>query len=274
MMAETRNQDEEMDCNKHHELGWLALYGDDEDEKLEEELMSDSLQARCIPVLARALSCFVDALGVNDLHSHLSLLPSTTLSALSIESGRQGCMTEQVAYILGHHDHMERLLMCASTLASVSSCLYPCGNLQRLEFVHMASLSSPILKAIVTQCPKLTHLSLSNSPCTDPYELISVLKDSSLQVLDLSCNDWITDQWLVFFFCHTSSNHSLELLSVAKCPNVSRHMCCHLNFVHRGKPVISCKQQRLQLRSRFTDTKPHAARWNDKFAPSTNHESV
>jgi len=75
----------------HHDTGWLLCKGDDHLSNLNrKELSQDTLEHKCLLALAKSLPAYIEEFGMDAMHLHLSIFPSHTLSALSIESCRQG----------------------------------------------------------------------------------------------------------------------------------------------------------------------------------------
>jgi len=196
------------DCHKQHDPGWLLCHGNNDDmsKQIRNELLGDSLQTQCLRALAKYLPLYVQECGVETMHEEcMSLFPPSTLSALSIECSRQGTMTESIAYIIGHHDFVDRLtvIMPPSNKDKIDLpyILQPC--LRRLELGHM-HLEKKVLNEILTHyCPSLTHLSIRHCTLDDHDDVLNAMSDT-IRVLDLSDNDWVTDEWLLDFWRRTN----------------------------------------------------------------------
>jgi hypothetical protein len=96
--------------------GFILYYDDNQCNDLKKAIlpsnktaMMESLQSRCVKVLGQYLPAYLEALGGNDLHAALSLLPSETLAALTVLISSTVGMTNELATVLGKHAHAERL---------------------------------------------------------------------------------------------------------------------------------------------------------------------
>lgn len=214
------------------------------------ELVGDSLQTQCLRVLAKSLPLHVEACGIDAMHSIMSTFPPWTLAALSMEASRQESMNKSVAYILGHHRHVERLsiVMSATSEARVnqqgsidlSSILHPSLQVCRLQLGNL-HLEKQTLD-FIWNLSNLTHLSLRNCSIDKCGGLLHTPLPPSLQVLDLSDNAWVTDTWLLEFLAH-QKHHHLLYVNVSGCPHVSKYVLFRLNFDFRGCPLISVKRR-------------------------------
>jgi len=225
-----------------HDTGWLLCKGDDNLSILiRKELSPDTLEHKCLQLLAKSLPAYIEEFGADAMHSYLSTRPSHTLSALSIESCRQCTMNETIAYVLGHHVHVERLAISTKdTNLDLTNVLHPSGSLRRLELFKV-HLEANFLKGVIPiYCPLLTHLSVRNCSLFNRDVLLNTLS-TTIQVLDLSENDWVTDKWLVDFL----KKHCKHLLyvNVMGCPFVSRKLLKRLDFEFRGRPMICTRRQ-------------------------------
>jgi hypothetical protein len=264
---------QEMPLFSEGELGWLVLFcsndnkncnkktkeTDNDCQQIMKELdMSSSLQALSLLAFSRALPCYDD---MNDnhelivrLHGILATMPKETLTALSILCSHHGfTMTDDMAYVLAAHGHVERLVLNAKHLSLtglVTKTLHqhPGGtSLQRLELPY-ASLSPDVLFTLAQYCPNLTHLSFSHATVDHPDEISTLcdeLASSSttacfpkLQVLDLSHCDWITDRFL--FQLIKARQNTLQRLYVSSCASILRTTCLSLNLQYRCKPMVVC----------------------------------
>jgi hypothetical protein len=214
-----------------HPPGWMLYYG-------EPDFLIDPtvelLQKSCRKVLAKHLQDYLEAMGPQDLHGVLSLLPSETLSALSVEISKRCGMTNELAYVLGCHAHVERLsfhpsLHIDETLTDEGiEALVPyipgqdtndsweeiqtsidllqlqgvSMRLKRLELIHCHLLTFGALERLFTKCSCITHLSLAGSLSADdgPQVLLHLPQWlPGLQVLDLSQCSWVTAELLHVF---------------------------------------------------------------------------
>jgi len=246
--------EDDRDGAPHHDTGWLVCHGDDVDDMsnlIRRELFcsSASLQSQCLRVLAKSLPLYVDQVGVTVMHSYMSTFPPWTLVALSMEASHQGSMSEEVAYVLGHHDFVDRMVIDMPTArlqkkVDLLSILHP--SLRRLELGNM-HLEARVLDEIFNEhCPLLTHLSIRNCKVGNHDDTLLYSLPESLQVLDLSDNEWVTNECLLDFL-ETKKHHArhLNYVNVAGCHHVSTYLLLRLNFDFRGQPLISLKRQRL-----------------------------
>jgi hypothetical protein len=213
-----------------HPPGWMLYYGEPDPIDPTVEL----LQKYCMKVLAKHLQDYLNAMGPQDLHGILSLLPSETLSALSVETSKRGGMTNELAYVLGCHAQVERLSFHAAlhideTLTDDGiEALVPhmpeqdthdsweemetsidllqlqgvSVRLKRLELIHCHLLTFGALERLLTKCSCITHLSLvgSLSAADGPQVLLHLPQWlPGLQVLDLSQCPWVTAELLHVF---------------------------------------------------------------------------
>ncbi len=239
---------QEHDGASQCEPGWLLCHGDSRSNLIRNELLQDptSLYTQCFRVLAKALPLYVQHCGRNVMHSYLSTFSPWTLAALSIEASRQGTMTESVARVLGNHDFVDRLTIILSNKQcrhkiDLSSILHPTACIQRLElgYIHLeASVLRTLFKRYGSQ---LTHLSIHNC-LVDNYGEALLLSSlpPTLQVLDISDNDWVTNECLCQLL---DKNHYLHCVNVAGCHQVYACVLLRLNLEYRGRPLISIKRQ-------------------------------
>ena len=238
------------DCGAPNDPGWLLCYGvDDMSNRIWSELLKDStsLQTQCLRVLAKSLPLYVKQCGAAVMVEQMSFFPPWTLMALSIECCRQGSMTESVAYILGHHPEVNRLSIImppsdGRKKIDLASILYPC--IRRIELGNMCLEKSVLDDMLSEGRPQLTHLATRHCQIDDSIILHSV--PDTLQVLDLSDNDWVTDEFLLDFL-ERRGHHATHLVhvNVAGCRFLSTQQLVRLNFDFRGSPLISTKRQRI-----------------------------
>ena len=74
-----------------------------------------SLQDMCLAVLAKYLNEYLVAMGVEELHVHLSMLPPGSLSMLSVLVSRHVGMTDEMTTLF-RHTGLERLSLVAPTV--------------------------------------------------------------------------------------------------------------------------------------------------------------
>jgi hypothetical protein len=88
----------------------LNTYDGDDDDYREK-----GLTLLCVKALAPALNEYIMSLGRKKTHSLLSLLPGDTLTSLAIElSTRKLWTNKDVLYVVTHHAHISRLVICLS----------------------------------------------------------------------------------------------------------------------------------------------------------------
>lgn len=68
-----------------------------------------SLQTSCLGILGEYIIQYLDAMGIEELHAALSLLPSEALAVLSVAVSRATGVDNRLAYALGRHPHVEAL---------------------------------------------------------------------------------------------------------------------------------------------------------------------
>ena len=217
-----------------HPPGWMLHYGEPDDPI---DPTVELLQKSCRKMLAKHLQDYLEAMGPQDLHGALSLLPSETLSALSVEISKRGGMTNELAHVLGCHAHVERLSFHAAlhideTLTDEGiEALVPympeqdthdsweemetsidllqlqgvSVRLKRLELIHCHLLTFGALERLLTKCSCITHLSLAGSlNAEDGPQVLLHLPQwlPGLQVLDLSQCSWVTAELLYVYSNH------------------------------------------------------------------------
>eukprot|EP01083_Nonionella_stella_P017595 49214_1 len=107
-----------LSCNKEiPPVGWLMNY--DHRERMAGILPRTSRDdaARCVPVpslhslcidaLAPVLNAYIEALGKTYIHDRLGLLPSTTISDISM---RCQDINDSMAYVVGAHSDVDRIV--------------------------------------------------------------------------------------------------------------------------------------------------------------------
>mmetsp|Transcript_5373 Transcript_5373/g.6876 ORF Transcript_5373/g.6876 Transcript_5373/m.6876 type:complete len:469 (+) Transcript_5373:34-1440(+) len=112
-----------------HPVGWILTYnhqeamaGIDQSNDLVHDILlrnnnigsnsPPSLQCLCTQTMSVYLREYIISCGEEYVHDRLSLLPSNVIEALS------SCcrdVTDQMAYVLGRHNHLESLVLCASS---------------------------------------------------------------------------------------------------------------------------------------------------------------
>jgi hypothetical protein len=194
----------------------------------------------CVKALAPVLQDYIAAMGKDSTHYYLSLLPGKTLTALSVELSTRGLWkTDDMVYVVSHHAHLSRLVICGnnpanSTITStgVSNVLLlqptrkhvpesweddndECieeevlmRRLQRLDLRNMPSLPSETVLAALLQS-SVTHLSLCGSlDYQSGLDFLEIFKSHHLKVLDVTNCVWMTPGLVL----RVRQNHPLLLL--------------------------------------------------------------
>jgi hypothetical protein len=214
----------------------LNTYDGDDDDYREK-----GLTLLCVKALAPALNEYIMSLGRKKTHSLLSLLPGDTLTCLAIElSTRKLWTNKDVLYVVTHHTHISRLVICLSdsdtknfTSEDLEEALVlqPSStwrhrkvpdsweddgvweeeeqltgivirnfNLQRIELRNIPQLSAKAVLSLISS--STTHCSLFNTlnPTSGP-ELVE----------ELIQNQYIFEE-LVFSHCKWLTNQMLQKL--------------------------------------------------------------
>ena len=95
--------------------GWMV---DDDEERSIHPTSIESLQSKCVTVLADYLTEYLHVLGRDELHAILSLLPGRTLTKLSVLVSNKNGMTNDLVWVLGRHAHVDRLCVRATSSSS------------------------------------------------------------------------------------------------------------------------------------------------------------
>lgn len=100
-----------------HPPGWILHYGK---QKLCESAsilhsQVESLESKCLKVLSQYISEYLEAMGREELHATLSLLPPETLAALSEVISRGKGVSDDLAYVVGKHAHVNELCFKSTT---------------------------------------------------------------------------------------------------------------------------------------------------------------
>jgi len=118
-----------------HPPGWMLDYEADNDDKSGTVEIStptgslvESLQSKCLKLLSRYILEYLDAMGKEELHSALSLLPPDTLTALSISISKGIGMSDELVVVMGKHAHVEQL--CIRSATSIDRMLTDQGILE------------------------------------------------------------------------------------------------------------------------------------------------
>ena len=109
-----------------HPPGWILNYGKEVKQQEQNQqspsspvsvVSEDSLQGKCLSVLASCILEYLEAMGAENLHGVLALLPSDTLAELSvaISSTDNVGVNNSLAMVLGKHPHVEALSFRAAT---------------------------------------------------------------------------------------------------------------------------------------------------------------
>jgi hypothetical protein len=75
------------------------------------QCIQSSLEDLTLNVLASVMREYVNACGVDYMHARVSELPGNVIAKLS---SKCPCVTDDIAYILGHHSHVDRLVLNGS----------------------------------------------------------------------------------------------------------------------------------------------------------------
>jgi hypothetical protein len=98
---------------EEHPPGWILNGGGKKDPSTQKQSLSsmvvESLERKCIQVLSRCIMEYLEAMGREDLHAALSLLPPDTLAELSIAVSKGNGISNDLAYCIGKHAHVEEL---------------------------------------------------------------------------------------------------------------------------------------------------------------------
>lgn len=239
---------------RHHHATASLSFHDSNDNDREDNYIShhirnegkgSSLQAQSLRVLAKFLPLYVESNGVDAIHAIMSTMPSSTLSALSEQSSRLNSMNEHVAHVVGHHEQVDRLRIIMTRQddgtkqrLDLSTILHP--SLVRLELGNL-HLGKQDFNAIL-KLPNVSHLSMRNCSTDDDKDaFITSSIPASLQALDLPCNDWVTEEWLLKLL--EVLKYQLLYVNVSGCKKISQFMLLRLNFYFRGYPLISVKRR-------------------------------
>ena len=175
----------------------------------------------CVKALAPVLQDYVNAMGTERTHYYLSLLPGKTLTALSVELSTRGLWkSDDMLYVVSHHAHMERLVICANdpanstiTTTGINNALIlqserkhvpeswedddgcieevPMRRLQRLDLRDMPHVPSETVLALLQS--SVTHMSLCGSlDYQSGPDFLEHFKSHHLKVLDVTNCSWMT----------------------------------------------------------------------------------
>jgi len=181
--------------------GWVVYYGADDPRTDYTSGAIPSLQSLALQALAPALQDYIDAWGSELVQYHLSLLPSDTLTDLSVLVSSKIGMTNEICKVLGPHDHVKALCLVApqtddeddsrwkaltddaileiipqwgiqretipnsweEDTTTFDGAWKGCVKLQRLELGHVPHLSVETLSALLRKCGGITHLGIVGS---------------------------------------------------------------------------------------------------------------
>lgn len=73
-----------------------------------------SLNSICLDVFSTYIHKYLESMGKEELHAVLAMLPSDTLSELSISVSQKHGLTDDLVYIIGKHSHAEELCIRAT----------------------------------------------------------------------------------------------------------------------------------------------------------------
>lgn len=206
----------------------LVIYDNEHDEYRERGLV-----LLCIQSLVPVLHEYLNAMGKEALHAHLSLLPAKTLTALSVELSVRGMWTSlDLIYCVTHHAHISRLAVWLSPnkrMVDINDALlwqplsmllqehhrpvpeswedavdeqppqhdyFVTRRLQRLDLRNVCEIDNETPQSLVSSTG--THVSISKSLSihSGPQFLENLPRDS-LQVLDVSDCSWVTQNMLL-----------------------------------------------------------------------------
>lgn len=91
-----------------HPPGWILQYGKDL-APCQQIPVVESLERHCLKVLSRYIMEYLEAMGREELHAALSLLSPDTLATLSITVSKGIGISDDLAYCIGKHAHVEEL---------------------------------------------------------------------------------------------------------------------------------------------------------------------
>jgi len=103
-----------------HPPGWILHHGKKDKSLREEEeeegsssssssFIFESLELKCLKILSRYILEYLESMGREELHTALSFLSSEMLSELSIEVSKGKGISNDLAYCIGNHTHVEEL---------------------------------------------------------------------------------------------------------------------------------------------------------------------
>jgi hypothetical protein len=218
-----------------HPPGWILNYGKEQNPP---EVV-ESLQSKCLKLIGEYIQEYLEAMGKNELHAALSLLPSETLATLSVVVSKTSGVNNDLAIVLGKHAHVEGLCFRAAhddqtlndegllelvphlpsqgvhesweeleddhdhALVDVLH-LEGCNvRLKRLELIDCPYITADAVIKLLEKCACITHLSLAGSLHTveDGVRVFRELPNllPGLQVLDITRCSWMTTSFLESF---------------------------------------------------------------------------
>jgi hypothetical protein len=105
-----------------HPPGWILHYGKKKPGEILEATAKhisavriESLESKCLKVLSLYILEYLEAMGIEELHAALSMLPPETLSALSEAISKGKGMSDDLAYVVGKHAHVNELCFKSTT---------------------------------------------------------------------------------------------------------------------------------------------------------------
>ena len=174
----------------HHEAG-----GDKGDYVSEASTTSktniESLQSKCLRVLGRYMMEYLEALGRDELHAAISMLPADTIATLSINVSSTLGVNNDLCYVLGKHPHIRNLSLRAAgqrhdASNSVNTTLTDEGLLSLLP--HLPKLELPSHEGSAEISSWEDYLSSSDDDDDKPYtkfRLASGHVSKSFSALDM-----------------------------------------------------------------------------------------
>lgn len=231
------NQDMTMRQDRlEKQVGWLLTYNHREemagltqyDEYDPASCKCPRLTQLCLRALAKVIHEYVEALGMEYMTNRIGLMPSNLICDLSALCRN---VTDKVAVVLGHHDHLKELVLCGPPLKSLDADEEEIDATlkQGMKFSNML-LTDAAIEAITP-----TSLCNLERHHEDHEESIQIESSSSSEELESwEREDFDFDEVAMFQGCHelkrlelrnyyTSSARTL-LRFVDQCPHIT-HLC-------------------------------------------------
>ena len=227
-----------------HPPGYILNFGSNENKPSNVE----SLQSKCLATLSKYILEYEEAMGAEQIHAALSLLPSETIADLSVAISKTIGITNGLAIALGKHAHVDALSFRATQdddgldddglrqlvphvpSAAVHDSWEDFGDsdealvdvmqlegcnvrIKRLELLDCQLISADVLLDLLEKCACITHLSLSGS-LNGTGEGERVFRSlptllPALEVVDVTRCAWVTTSVLDrFLSCYESSQEA------------------------------------------------------------------